>query len=68
MTEGKKIVFDISPIGIVRSEAFGCTGEECVTRTEEIEVVLGGEVKRKDKPERHMGSPASTAEAIKQSF
>ena len=42
----KTIIVDISPAGNVTIDAQGFTGEECVKATEQIEIALGGEMKR----------------------
>lgn len=57
----------ISPAGTVDIEAFNCTGEQCVDASQPIEIVLGGNQKREDKPER-FATPQSTEQAIRQNF
>ena len=52
----KTIIVDISPAGNVTIDAQGFTGEECVKATEQIEIALGGEMKRDTKPEFHAPS------------
>lgn len=53
------VVVDISPAGSVTVDAKCFTGTGCAKATEQIEQVLGGgQVKRKKKPEYH--APAAT--------
>ena len=63
-----RLQIEISPAGTVQIEALDCTGEQCVSASEPIEIVLGGISKREDKPERYEAPAASTATAIQRQF
>ena len=64
----KQIVIDISHIGAVKIEAFGCTGDECVKASEPLEIVLGGIQKRSEKPEYYAPAQQNMETAIKRNF
>lgn len=58
----KEIIVNISPAGVVKIEAKGFNGVGCAKATESIELVLGGDGKKKKtpKPEYYSGTGAST--------
>lgn len=63
----QEIVIDLSPGGGVKIEANGFTGTSCAKATEQIEIVLGGGTKRKEKPAFH-APPLTSAQTNKLTF
>lgn len=63
----EEIIIDISPAGGIKIEAQGFTGSACAKATEQIEIVLGGGAKRKEKPEFSM-PPLANSQNTKLTF
>ncbi len=61
------IMVNVSPAGSVKIEASGFRGQSCEKATQQLEVVLGGGVKRTRKPEYSL-PPTNTAQSIKRTF
>lgn len=60
----QQIVITIGPDGATSFDAQGFKGSSCEKATEQLELVLGGESKRKKKPEYHM-PPAINSGSVK---
>ena len=63
----QQINIDISPAGNVKIDACGFSGQGCVKATEQIEIVLGGQGKKRDKPEMYQ-PPISTEQHAQLKF
>lgn len=62
-----EVIVNISPAGRIEIDAQGYEGAACDTATEQLEIVLGGGlVKKEPKPER-FAAPSTTVD-VKQTF
>jgi hypothetical protein len=62
----EEIIVDVAVNGSVNIDVKGMKGKACSTATHDIELVLGGQAKKKEKPEYFQ--PATTGQTINRKF